>query len=230
MGINVVLVLNVRFTGFVFRVLSQMSCFLVPRLYFSFPKGCIGPAWPDISWSCGSGCSLWHSILQPSKKCLFSGMLFWCLFCRIGNQTGPEMWQKVSLWDLPGDAMLQYVVIFSTLVFERPYSVLAIFSNVSWARNVKKPSTKTLETYLAARCEKNTLRNLKNQRKKQKTTPIEVQLGTRATNKLRLFLPRCPYARPNRCNDLPRVPHFTKMMPPMLLRCPQVAPRFQKLS
>ena len=109
-------------------------------------------------------------------------MLFGGLFCRIGSQTGPEMWQKVSLWDHPGDAMLQYVVIFSTLVFERPYNVLAIFSNVSWARNVKKPSTKTLETYLAARCEKNTLRNLKNQRKKQKTTPIEAQMGAPAAD------------------------------------------------
>ena len=207
-----------------------MLCLLAPRLYFSSPKGSIGQAWPDIPWSLGSGRSLRHSILQPSKKCLFSGMLFLYLFCRIGSQTGPEMWQKVSLWDLPGDAMLQYVVIFSTLVFERPYSVLAIFSNVSWARNVKKPTTKTLETYLAAHCKKNTLRNINTQRKTQTTTPIEVQLGARATDKLYLFLPKCPHARPNRCNDLPRVPHFTKMMPPMLLRCPQVASRFQKLS
>ena len=78
--------------------------------------------------------------------------------------------------------MLQYVVIFSNLVFERSYSVLATFSNVSCARGAKKRSTKTLETYLAARCEKNTLRNHKNHRKTQKTTPIEDQIGAPAAD------------------------------------------------
>ena len=78
--------------------------------------------------------------------------------------------------------MLQYIVIFSTLVFKRTYIVLAIFSNVSWVRDAKKRSTKTLETYLAARCEKNTLRNLKNQSKTQKTTTIEDQIGAPAAD------------------------------------------------
>ena len=153
-----------------------MMCLLAPRLYISSPKCSIGPAWPDISWSCGSGCSFLHSILQSPKNCLFSGMLFRCLFCRIGSQTDAEIWQKVSLWDHPGDAMLQHVVIFSNLVFERPYSVLAIFSNVSWARDVKKRSTKTLETYLAARCEKTHWETSKITKKNNKTVEIEEQM------------------------------------------------------
>ena len=212
-----------------------MLCLLAPRLYFSFPKGSIGPAWPDISWSLGRSRSLRHSLLQPSKKCLFSGMLFWCLFCRIGNQTGPEMWQKVSLWDLPGDAMLQYVVIFSTLVFERPYSVLAIFSNVSWARNVKKTSTKTLETNLAARCEKTHTSKPHKSKKNTKNDPNWGPDWSPGRGLLNLFCLGCLYARPsgrqnlkNMCNDLPRVPKHTKMMQPMLPRCPRVASRLQK--
>ena len=211
-----------------------MMCLLAPRLYFSSPKCSIGPAWPDIPWSRGSGRSLLHSILQPSKKCLFSGMLFWCLFSGIGSQTGPEMWWKVSLCDHPGDAMLQYVVIFSNLVFERPYNVLAAFSNVSWARGAKKRSTKTLETYLAARCEKNTLRNHKNHRKHKKRP----QLRTRLAPRPRTFAGILPlvclcaaYGRQNLKNmrkDLPRVPKHTKMMQPMLPKCPRVVSRLQK--
>ena len=205
-----------------------MWCLLAPRLYFSFPKGSIGPAWPDIPWSLGRWRSLRHSILHRPWKYFFSDVSFLHVFCRIARPTDPEMSPNVFLLDLPANVMSQLGVIFSTLVFERPYIVLAIFSNVSWARNVKKPSTKTLETYLAARCEKNTLRNLKNQRKKRKTTPIEVQVGAPATNKLVLFLQKCSHARPNGCNDAPRVPKDTKMMSPMLPRCPQMASRLQK--
>ena len=146
-------------------------------------------------------------------------MFFWCLFSGIGSQTGPEMWWKVSLCDHPGDAMLQYVVIFSNLVFERPYSVLATFSNVSWARGAKKRSTKTLETYLAALCEKNTLRHIKNHKKIKKTTPIEDQMGAPAAPWLVSFWPTClwrghPGAKISKTRSMfgRGVPKPTKMM------------------
>ena len=45
---------------------------------------------------------------------------------------------------------------------------------------MKKRSKKTLETYLAALCEKNTLRNLKHHKKVKKATPIEDQMGAPA--------------------------------------------------
>ena len=107
----------------------------------------------------------------------------------------PDVSQILSFWDLSGDTTTHLGVISSNLVFERSYNDFATFTHVSCARKMKIPFTKTLQTFLVARCAKNIRKQRQAQRTTQKNTLLEVQMGAPATDKLVPFLHRCSHAR-----------------------------------
>ena len=81
-----------------------------------------------------------------------------------------------------------FVVFSPTLFLNDPYSVLRTFSYASRTLTVKNTHRKSLETLLAARCEKTPPDITPGSENQDKTTPGELQMDDLGTDTAYLFV------------------------------------------
>ena len=90
--------------------------------------------------------------------------------------------------ELQDDAMSSLCGIFANPVFERPYSDLTTFYQVSCTLKLKNTGRKTLQTFLAGHCEKARPEITPGSENHEKPTPIEVQMDALSTDTAQSFV------------------------------------------
>ena len=114
-----------------------------------------------------------HSILQPSKKCLFSGMFFGVFVVKSVAKLALKCDKRCHFGTTRMTPCCNMLSFSQTLFLKDPTTFWLYFPMLAEPGLWKKRSKKTLETYLGVLCEKNTLRNLKNHKTIKKTITIE---------------------------------------------------------